>query len=214
VEWIRHAANQVTKKSLENKVDQLWSCVFAYLFSFSKGYLIVSKDRVDGSAKSPDFTIKYLKNGVESTILVMENKRASAYTHSAVWAKAVAELDGYLDLVPEKAKLNPNLDVGLVGIGQFVRFYCRQDGGPLMDYPGSDIRPWHIMRDAKKIGDLLVVTDLGSCPDAALLTAWRSLARPTPTLRRCHSILSTNRPLQLWRAELLSSKNYSKVVDL
>jgi hypothetical protein len=51
--------------------------VFGHFFPFSEGYLIVPRARADGSAKSPDFTIRYLKNGVEYTILTMENKRAS-----------------------------------------------------------------------------------------------------------------------------------------
>jgi hypothetical protein len=145
----------VTRRSLEIKVDQLWSCVFGHFFPLSEGYLIVPRAPVDGSAKSPDFTIRYLKNGVFYTILTMENKRASEDTSDAAWAATVAQLEEYLNLVPHKAKLKPNLEVGLVGIGQHVRFYCRQDGGDLLDYPGSDVNAWHILKQAKKIDDLL-----------------------------------------------------------
>jgi hypothetical protein len=41
--------------------------VFGHFSPFSEGYLIVPRARADGSAKSPDFTIRYLKNGVEYT---------------------------------------------------------------------------------------------------------------------------------------------------
>jgi hypothetical protein len=70
------AANEVTQKSLENNVDQLWSCVFRHFFPFSEGYLIVPRDHLDDTANAPDITIKQLKDGVVYIILTMENKRA------------------------------------------------------------------------------------------------------------------------------------------
>ncbi|KIM93619.1 hypothetical protein OIDMADRAFT_61546 [Oidiodendron maius Zn] len=150
------AAKEVTKDSLECKVDQLWICIFAKFFPDSEGFIIVPKDGIENSQKAPDITIKYLHNEKKFlTVLTMENKRAKFDGQPAVWQQAVGELDEYLDLIPDRAKLKPKLEIGLVGIGKRVRFYCRRNGGDIMDYPGSKGRHLHVKKDAKQIEGLL-----------------------------------------------------------
>lgn len=109
--------------SLENKVDQLWPCIFAHYFPFSEGYRVAMREPVDDTTNAPDITVKRLRNGVCHTIIAMENKRALFESESAKWAEAVNELVDYLDRVPDSVKLNPALEIGLVGIGKYVRFY-------------------------------------------------------------------------------------------
>jgi hypothetical protein len=87
------------------------------------------REPVDESTNAPDITVKRLRNGVCHTILTMENKRASFESSTAKWKEAVGELQDYLDRVPHAAKPDPAFEIGLVGIGRTVRFYCRQEGG-------------------------------------------------------------------------------------
>jgi hypothetical protein len=110
------------------------------------------REPVDNTTNAPDITVKRLRNGVCHTIITMENKRAMYFTQSAKWAGAVNELVGYLDRVPDSAKPNPALEIGLVGIGKYVRLYCRKGSAkPLKDYPGSGIKPLEVQCDASKI---------------------------------------------------------------
>jgi len=81
------------------------------------------REPVDDTTNAPDITVKRLRNGVCHTIIAMENKRALFESESAKWAEAVNELVDYLDRVPDSVKLNPALEIGLVGIGKYVRFY-------------------------------------------------------------------------------------------
>jgi hypothetical protein len=112
------------------------------------------RERVNGP-QAPDITVKYLHNNKSYTILTMENKHASGWHLGSSWKSALTELDEYLDLIPESAKPNPTFQVRMVGIGLFVRFYCRRKGGATEDYPRSGGEMLHVKRDARKIQRLL-----------------------------------------------------------
>jgi hypothetical protein len=114
---IRSRLPHSVQKAPDNKVDQLWSCVFGHLIPISEGYLIVPRGRLDDTANAPDITIKQLKDSVAYTILTMENKRALGDRHDAMWAETVTESDKYLDLVPAKTNPNPNLRSAWSGSG-------------------------------------------------------------------------------------------------
>jgi hypothetical protein len=110
------------------------------------------REPVDDSTKAPDITVKRLRNGVCHTILTMENKRASSDTKTAEWKEAVRELDEYLDLVPQAEKPDPAFEIGLVGIGIYVRFYCRRGNTQsLEDYPGSGVNALNVETNAATI---------------------------------------------------------------
>ena len=146
--------DEVTPTSYENKVDQLWCAIFQHYFPYSEQFLVVPRERLNGP-QAPDITVKYLHNNKSYTILTMENKRASGWHLGSSWKSALTELDEYLDLIPESAKPNPTFQVGMVGIGLFVRFYCRRNGGATEDYPRSGGEMLHVKRDARKIQRLL-----------------------------------------------------------
>jgi hypothetical protein len=67
----------------------------------------------------------------------MENKTFAGWHLESNWKSALADLDQYLDLIPVSAMPNPAVEVGMVGIGLHVRFYCRQNWGSTKDYPGA-----------------------------------------------------------------------------
>ena len=65
--------------------------------------------------------VKQLQNGYPFTVIIMEN-RAERASQDSAWEGAVGELIEYLDI--EKAtKSTPNVQIGLVAIGRYIRFY-------------------------------------------------------------------------------------------
>jgi hypothetical protein len=65
-------------------------------------------------------------------------------------------LKEYLDRVPHSAKPDPAFEIGLVGIGRSVRFYCRQGTQSLDDYPGCGVDALDVKDDAGEIHNFIL----------------------------------------------------------
>ena len=52
----------------------------------------------------------------------MENKRAERASQDSAWKEAVGELIEYLN-IEQATKTKPNVQIGLVAIGRYIRFY-------------------------------------------------------------------------------------------
>jgi hypothetical protein len=115
------------------------------------------REPVDDSTNAPDITVKRLRNGKCHTILTTENKQALFDTQTAKWKEAVNELKEYLDRVPHSAKPDPAFEIGLVGIGRSVLFYCRERSTQsLEDYPGCGVDALNVKDDAGEIHNLIL----------------------------------------------------------
>lgn len=110
---------------------------------------MVPRDRVDGP-KTPDSTVKHLHESRAYTILTMENKRAVYFNQETKWLEAKEQVAGYLQSVPKEARPNSNLQIGLVGIGEYVWFYRQNNGGKTVNYPSCGKVALDIVMNAKE----------------------------------------------------------------
>lgn len=155
--WVQHLYKGLGRKdSLENEVDQMWTNILTNDFPPKEAYNVFVRDRTNqNTLKSPDIMVKQLQNGNPFTIIIMENKRAERATQNSAWEEAVEELVEYLDIErASKAKLN--VQIGLVAIGRYIRFYRRLPQDSLMDYPGTNGKPYEVRNDLYEVQDILL----------------------------------------------------------
>ncbi|KAL9127585.1 MAG: hypothetical protein Q9217_003565 [Psora testacea] len=84
----------------------------------------------------------------------MENKHYDATTSSTAWKDATVELFEYLQIAAMTAP--GKLQFGLVAVGRHVRFYQRLPPDNLVDLPGTNGKPYEVLKDRDQVQAILL----------------------------------------------------------
>lgn len=130
------------KNSLENNVDNFWLNLLPDYFQKKLKYGIEQESRLlpEVSKQRADWTIRYIKNGGQTKVILMEDKRKSFESQSSVWASAFDQLTRYMTLVcAEQYPDNEQTLYGAINIGTYTRFYqLNPYKKECIDYPGTN----------------------------------------------------------------------------
>ena len=92
--------------------------------------------------------VKQLRNGKSSNVLIVVNKELRT------WEDALADLQLYFDIELKQANPRPTFQIGLIGVGRYIRFYRRKWSG-IQDYPDTNSKLYGCKDDRVKIQDII-----------------------------------------------------------
>lgn len=148
-------------KSDEIAVDNFWANTLAHYFTQEKFYGIEREQSpLEGVHKRVNITIRYIKDSKKpKRVVLIENKKKGYENQESKWVEAKTQLTKYLKLARadqfDRADNQITL-YGIVGIGQYVRFYSFSPGEQEMDaFPSSAIDVYDIRKDDDKVHAIL-----------------------------------------------------------
>ena len=131
-ESIRDCYKELTKHSLENAVDILWTNILREYFLNREGFQLVVQGYVDDrhNKKANDVTVRYVKNGRKKSLILIEDKRVLLEGQSAIWSEAFDELTEYMRLARGALPNDQPAErmFGIVTVGHYSRFYIMDPG--------------------------------------------------------------------------------------
>ena len=144
--------------SLETEVDNFWNNTLPHFFTQDKLYGIEQEQRPleDVVKQRADFTIRYVINGDQKIVVLMEDKKRGHETQSSKWSEALEQLTNYMKLVRSEQGGEEVL-YGAVTIGTYVRFYYLMPGEQTMqDYPSPETgKAYELKTDEENVHKIL-----------------------------------------------------------
>jgi hypothetical protein len=159
---IQYYYSQLKQNSLEADVDNMWLNILPLYFEARKNYGIEQQSRPwPGVVKiRPDFTLRYIKNGAPKKVVLIEDKRVSDESSSAVWAEAVQQVTDYMTVArASQYKKDSPIEImyAIVTVGHYSRFYELHPGEQtLRDYPGVNGKALEFKEHEESIDALLI----------------------------------------------------------
>ena len=159
-ESIRDCYKELTKHSLENAVDILWTNILREYFLNREGFQLVVQGYVDDrhNKKANDVTVRYVKNGRKKSLILIEDKRVLLEGQSAIWSEAFDELTEYMRLARGALPNDQPAErmFGIVTVGHYSRFYIMDPGdSTLRNHPATQGEYLEFKKDEEDIVNLL-----------------------------------------------------------
>jgi hypothetical protein len=144
--------------SSETAVDNFWNNTLPHYFTQDKLYGIELEQRpLEGIVKQrADFTIRYIRNGNPTKVVLMEDKKRGHETQTSKWSAALEQLTAYLKLVRTEQGDTGTL-YGIVTIETYVRFYSFEPKEQTMwDYPTTQTgKAYELKNDETEVHKVL-----------------------------------------------------------
>lgn len=160
---IKYYYDQLKADSFEADVDRVWNNILPLYFTLAKNYGIEQVQQpYPGVAKTEsDFIIRYIRNGQQKKVALLEDKRVSHESASAAWAAAVNQLTDYLKVARAEAQYSDGKPCetvyAVVTIGHYSRFYeFPFDAQELQDYGTTGGRVFEFKNDEDDIDMILL----------------------------------------------------------